>query len=103
MVIETVGDHSAERLKLSEKVQGLYPHFGFTLLISSSGFTLSLTEGQDVLEGTNLGDRLSSFWLASLIKKTVHLWETDFHIPPVLGGAALFDNSAPAVYKNLVP
>ena len=24
-------------------------------------------------------------------------WETDFHTPQVLGGAALFDNSAPAV------
>ena len=30
-------------------------------------------------------------------------WETDFHTPPVLGAAALFDNSAPAVYKNPVP
>ena len=29
-------------------------------------------------------------------------WETDFYTPPVLGGAALFDNSAPAVYKNPV-
>ena len=27
------------------------------------------------------------------------LWETDFYTPPVLGGAALFDNSAPAVYE----
>ena len=27
------------------------------------------------------------------------LWETDFYTPPVLGGAALFENSAPAVYK----
>ena len=27
-------------------------------------------------------------------------WETDFYTPPVLGGAALFDNSAAAVYKN---
>ena len=26
-------------------------------------------------------------------------WETDFYTPPVLRGAALFDNSAPAVYK----
>ena len=26
-------------------------------------------------------------------------WETDFYTPHVLGGAALFDNSAPAVYK----
>ena len=26
-------------------------------------------------------------------------WETDFCTPEVLGGAALFDNSAPAVYK----
>ena len=26
-------------------------------------------------------------------------WETDFSTPPVLGGAALFDNPAPAVYK----
>ena len=26
-------------------------------------------------------------------------WETDFYAPPVLGGAALFDRSAPAVYK----
>ena len=30
-------------------------------------------------------------------------WETDFYTPPVLGGAALFDNSAPAVYKILGP
>ena len=30
------------------------------------------------------------------------LWETDFYTPPVLGGAALFDNSAPVVYKNPV-
>ena len=29
--------------------------------------------------------------------------ETDFYTPQVLGGAALFDNSAPAVYKNPVP
>ena len=27
----------------------------------------------------------------------------DFYTPPVLGGVALFDNSAPAVYKNPVP
>ena len=25
--------------------------------------------------------------------------ETDFYTPPVLGGAALLDNSVPAVYK----
>ena len=30
-------------------------------------------------------------------------WETDLYTPPVLGNAALFDNSAPAIYKNLVP
>ena len=30
-------------------------------------------------------------------------WATDFYTPPVLGGAGLFDNSAPAVYKNPVP
>ena len=30
-------------------------------------------------------------------------WETDFYTPPVLRGAALFHNSAPAVYKNPVP
>ena len=30
-------------------------------------------------------------------------WETDLHTPPVLGGEALFDNSAPAVYKNQGP
>ena len=30
-------------------------------------------------------------------------WETDFYTPPVLGGAALFDNSAPAVYEILCP
>ena len=30
-------------------------------------------------------------------------WETDFYTPPVLRGAALFDNSAPAVYKILFP
>ena len=29
--------------------------------------------------------------------------ETDFYAPPVLGGAALFDYAAPAVYKNHVP
>ena len=32
-----------------------------------------------------------------------NLWETDFYTPPVLGGVAAFDNSAPAVYKNPVP
>ena len=26
-------------------------------------------------------------------------WETDFYTPQVLGGAALFGNSAPAGYK----
>ena len=31
------------------------------------------------------------------------LWETDFYTPPMLGGVALFDNSAAAVYKNTVP
>ena len=31
------------------------------------------------------------------------VWETDFYTPPVLGGAALFDNSAPAVYKTQGP
>ena len=31
------------------------------------------------------------------------LWETDFYTPPVLGGAANFDFSAPAVYKIPVP
>ena len=29
--------------------------------------------------------------------------EADFYTPPVLRGAALFDNLAPAVYKNSVP
>ena len=29
----------------------------------------------------------------------VLMWETDFYTPPVLGGCALLDNSAPAVYK----
>ena len=28
-----------------------------------------------------------------------NMWETDFYTPPVLEGAALFDSSAPAVYK----
>ena len=32
-----------------------------------------------------------------------YFWETDFYAPPVLRGAALFDNAAPAVYKNHVP
>ena len=27
------------------------------------------------------------------------LWETDFYTPQVLGGTAILDNSAPAVYK----
>ena len=31
------------------------------------------------------------------------VWETGFYTPPVLRGAAFFDNSAPAVYKNPVP
>ena len=30
-------------------------------------------------------------------------WEIDFYTPPVLGGAALSDNSAAVVYKNPVP
>ena len=29
-------------------------------------------------------------------------WETDFYTPPVPGGGAFLDNSAPAVYKNPV-
>ena len=47
--------------------------------------------------------------LALLLVATIHLslftgewfndWETDFYTPPVLGGAALFDNSAPALYS----
>ena len=36
--------------------------------------------------------------LLSLFKAS-KLWETDFYTPPVLGGAALFENSVPAVYK----
>ena len=35
--------------------------------------------------------------LATLI--SLWKWETDFCTPPVVGGAAAFDNSAPAVYK----
>ena len=35
--------------------------------------------------------------------ETGRIWETDFYTPPVLGGAALFGNSAPAVYKILGP
>ena len=31
------------------------------------------------------------------------IWETDFNTPPVLGGAALYDNLAAAVLKNPVP
>ena len=31
------------------------------------------------------------------------LAETDFYTPPVLGGTATFDNSAPAMYTNPVP
>ena len=30
-------------------------------------------------------------------------WEADFYTPQVLGGAASFDNSAPAVYENQGP
>ena len=30
-------------------------------------------------------------------------WETDFKTPPVLGGAARSNNSAPAVYKIQAP
>ena len=30
-------------------------------------------------------------------------WETDFYTPPVLGGAAVSDNSARAVHKILAP
>ena len=37
------------------------------------------------------------------IQNVHHPWDTDFYTPPVLGGAALFDNSAAAVYKNPVP
>ena len=41
----------------------------------------------------------------SLAAHCYHLvvWETDFYTPRMLGGAALFDNSAPAVCKNPVP
>ena len=34
-----------------------------------------------------------------LCRHVVELWETDFYTPPVLGDAANFDFSAPAVYK----
>ena len=30
-------------------------------------------------------------------------WETDFYTPPVLRGAALFNNAPAAVYTNPVP
>ena len=35
--------------------------------------------------------------------KSQSIWETEFYTPQVLGGAALFDNSAGAVYKNPSP
>ena len=38
-----------------------------------------------------------------LLPAAPYNWETDFYTPPVLGGAALFGNSAPAVYKKPVP
>ena len=33
----------------------------------------------------------------------IQFWETDFYTPQMLGDAALFDNSAAAVYKNSLP
>ena len=42
------------------------------------------------------------FIVAVLRLRTI-FWETDFHTPPVLGGAALLPFSAPAVYKNQGP
>ena len=35
----------------------------------------------------------------SSYRKSLQLWETDLYTPPVLRGAAIFDNSAAAVYK----
>ena len=34
-------------------------------------------------------------------ERKIREWETDFYTPPVLGGAALFDNSAAAVLKKI--
>ena len=42
--------------------------------------------------GANLG-------VMSLLLSLGLFWETDFYTPPVLRGAAFFDNSAPAVYR----
>ena len=38
-------------------------------------------------------------FLAQMPKSQSRYWETDFYTPPVLGGASLFEDSAPAVYK----
>ena len=34
---------------------------------------------------------------------SLRIWDTDFYTSQVLGGAALFENSAAAVYKNSSP
>ena len=45
----------------------------------------------------------SSFLRSNPLDSAFSLWETDFYTPPVLGGVALFNNSAPAVFKDPVP
>ena len=47
--------------------------------------------------------KFNSVQTRGIVKTIGFTWETDFYAPPELGGAALFDNSAPAVYKNPVP
>ena len=60
--------------------------------------------GQGCLRAFLLESNLSPLEVALKVEPAVaigsaHSWETEFYTPPVLGGAALFDFSAPAVYK----
>ena len=41
-----------------------------------------------------------NWWLPDASNFEMLNWETDFYTPQMLGGAVLFDNSAPAVYEN---
>ena len=45
---------------------------------------------------------ISTLYDPMLWGNPMHHWETDFYTPPVLGGAALFDISAPAVCMKIM-
>ena len=79
---------------------GMPPNFCIAIRLSFAycniaGEVIVARPGQNSMtyEGLGVGGQ------SLLLKKKRLLWETDFYTPPVLGGAALSDNSAPAAHK----